>query len=160
MDLSGSWEYIEAVSRSRLAHNQTKHHVSMYGEQIEIMGAAGEIVARRFLGLPEKLHDGFDGGTDINFHGIRIDVKATHLTPKVSFRFLQWPTWKDIKSPYILMTAINLPGRYGTVIGYATREEVCNSIVNSTRATVCHEIPITKLHPPYQLFEMLMQGVQ
>ena len=65
MDLSGSWDYIREIARSRLAHNKTSHHVSEFGEGIELIGVAGEIVARRFLGLPETIHQRFDGGVDL-----------------------------------------------------------------------------------------------
>ena len=66
MDLSGSWPYIESTARDRLSHNKTRRHVSDYGEGIEVIGVAGEIVVRRFLGLCEEVHDGFDNGVDMS----------------------------------------------------------------------------------------------
>ncbi len=151
MNLSGSWQYIQMTARSRLEHNKTSRHVSEYGEGIEVLGAAGEIVARRFLGVAEVLHDGFDGGCDILFHEMRIDVKATVLTPKVHYRFLQWPLNKHVRSDIILMTAVDPIHMMGTLLGYATREEVLRAPVNYQRKYPCAEIPVNNLHPVHLL---------
>lgn len=151
MNLDGSWTYISDTARSRLAHNKTERHVYQYGEGIELIGVAGEIVARRFLGLDEKVHDRFDQGVDISFMGRKIDVKATILTPKIEFRFLQWAIWKQIKCDIILMTAIDPIHRYGTVLGYATSKEMELAPINYTRFSPCHEIPVKALHPGWEL---------
>jgi hypothetical protein len=160
MDLSGSWPYIERVARNRLAHNKTRHHVSEYGDGIETLGVAGEIVARRFLGLDEILHEGFDGGTDFVFAGKMVDVKATVLTPNIGFRYLQWPEWKPVKADIILMTAIEPVTKTGTVIGYATRAEVEKAEINRTRFSPCHEIPMSKLRPMYELISLQLRITQ
>ncbi len=160
MDLNGSWGYIERVARNRLANNKTRHHVSEYGDGIETLGVAGELVARRFLGIEERLHEGFDGGTDFVFAGKTVDVKATVLTPNIGFRFLQWAEWKPVKAQIILMTAIEPICRQGIVIGYATKDEVQRSPVNRSRFTPCHEIPITDLHPVYELVGHQLRIVQ
>src|SRR5512133_207525 len=97
MDLNGSWDYIERIARSRLSHNKTKRHVYDYGEGIEVIGVAGEIIVRRFLGLDETVHEGFDHGVDMSYFGMRIDVKATVLTPNANYRYLQWPNWKKVR---------------------------------------------------------------
>lgn len=151
MDLSGSWQYIESTARSRLAHNKTKRHVSDYGGGIEIIGVAGELLVRRFLGLPEKVHEGFDGGVDINYFGMKLDVKATVLTPNIGFRYLQWPEWKKFKAEYIVMTAIDPVLKIGTLLGYATRDEMRAAPVNRDRLIACHEIPVADLHPIWEL---------
>jgi len=151
MDLSGSWSYIESVARSRLAHNKTKHHVNDYGSYIEIIGAAGEITARRFLGLNESIHSTFDGGIDLHYLGNSIDVKATKLTPQVCRRHLQFPIWKKVKSDIILLTAISIEQKIGTVIGYALKSEVLIAEVNNGRDYPCREIPISELHPAWEL---------
>jgi hypothetical protein len=151
MNLSGSWEYIEMTARSRLSHNKTKRHVYDYGESLEVIGVAGEIVARRFLGLPEQVHEGFDNGIDIDYFGIKLDVKATILTPNANYRFLQWPDWKKIRAEYIVMTVIDPINKLGTVIGYARKNEIFNAPINPARHTPCHEIPFTELHPAWEL---------
>src|SRR5512138_1153202 len=151
MDLVGSWSYIEGTARSRLSHNKTKRHVSEYGEGIEVIGVAGEIVVRRFLGLCEEVHDGFDHGVDINYFGIKMDVKATILTPNASFRYLQWPNWKKVRADYIVMTAIDPLNKNGTIIGYALKKEIIAAPINPNRPTPCHEIPFTELHPAWEL---------
>jgi len=160
MDLSGSWEYIQKISKSRLANNKTIHHVSEYGEGIEVLGAAGEVVARRFLGLPEKLHEGFDNGIDIWTHGMKIDVKATVLTPKMAYRYLQWPTWKPVKSDIILLTAIDPVTMQGTVLGYATKDEIEGAPINEFRHIPCHEIPAVNLHPAWELVVRQLNGAR
>ena len=53
MDLSKSWPYIVKVAERRLQNNVTERQVWEYGDDIEIMGAAGELAALRELGLPE-----------------------------------------------------------------------------------------------------------
>jgi hypothetical protein len=160
MDLSSSWPYIESVARNRLANNKTRHHVSEYGEGIETLGVAGELLARRFLGLSEVLHEKFDGGTDFMFAGKTVDVKATVLTPNISFRYLQWPEWKPVKADIILMTAIEPVTKQGTIIGYTTREEMTKAPVNCSRFTPCHEIPVISLRPPFELVSMQLRITQ
>lgn len=160
MDLSGSWNYIEKIARSRLAHNKTERHVSDYGEGIEVIGVAGELLARRYLGLKEELHAGFDGGVDFEYAGKRIDVKATILTPNVAYRNLQWPTWKCVKSEIVLMTAIDPISKIGVMIGYATAAEVKSALINKERHVPCYEIPFSKLHPIYELIGMELRRRQ
>ena len=151
MDLRGSWMYITDTARSRLATNKTSRHVAEFGDGIEVLGVAGEVTARRFLGLPEIVHGGFDGGADIIYCGIRIDVKATVLTPKVNHRFLQWPKWKRIKADYVLLTAIDPISQQSVILGYATPQEIMNSPVNEDRKYPCYELEVDKLHPEYLL---------
>ena len=157
MDLSGSWEYIERIARSRLAHNKTSHHVSDYGDEIEVLGVAGEMIARRFLGLPETLHNEFDHGVDFVYAGKTVDVKATVLTPKIGYRFLQWPQWKMIKAEITILTALDLVNKYGTVIGWAYREDILAAPINKSRPTPCHEIAVKDLHPMWELLQMRRQ---
>jgi hypothetical protein len=152
MDLSGSWDYLHKVARNRLANNsRTPHHEHRLGEGIEVVGAAGELVARRFFGLPENLHEHFDGGVDLEYCGMRIDVKSTILTPRFRYRFLQWPRYKDVRGDFILMVGIDVIRQRGTVVGYATREEMQAAPLNMTRATPCHEIAVPQLHPIWEL---------
>jgi hypothetical protein len=151
MDLSGSWKYIEDVARSRLTNNKTKHHVYDYGEGIEVIGVAGEVIVRRFLGMQEKVHQGFDHGVDIDFFGLKLDVKATILTPSASYRYLQWPNWKKVRAQLIVMTVIDPINKLGTIIGYARREEIIHAPINTSRPTPCHEIPFPELHPAWEL---------
>jgi hypothetical protein len=153
MDLTGSWDYILSIARSRLARNKTANHIDNYGEEIEVLGVAGEIIARRFLGLPERVHSCFDNGTDLVFGGVKMDVKTTQLTSRVSFRYLQWPVWKEVKAPIVLMAAVHMKHKYGTVLGYALKDEILSAKLNTTRFTPCHEIPVVDLHQPYELFE-------
>ena len=151
MNLSGSWQYIIATAKSRLATNKTPRHIEEFGTGIEVIGVAGEVVARRYLGLDESVHLGFDGGADIVYYGLRIDVKATVLTPKVEFKFLQWSEWKPIRSDIILLTVIDPIEMTGYPVGYATREEMLAAEINQTRHTPCHEISIHDLHPTWML---------
>ncbi len=151
MDLSGSWQYIEEAARSRLSHNKTRRHVYDYGEGIEVIGVAGEIIVRRFLGLAETVHEGFDNGIDIEYFGLKMDVKATILTPSANFRFLQWPNWKKVRAELIVMTAVDPINKNGTIIGYARKEEILAAPINPNRPTPCHEIPFTELHPAWEL---------
>ncbi len=151
MDLSGAWDYIQWVACERLKHNKTSHHVSVFGPEIETLGAAGELAARRFFGLNEELHTRFDGGTDFLLEGLRIDVKTTVLTRRIQRRFLQWPHWKPVKAHIVLMTAVNPDRKTAVVIGYATRSEILHAPVNVLRAYPCYEIAVQELHPASDL---------
>jgi hypothetical protein len=151
MDLSGSWSYIQNTAKSRLANNKTIHHDYRYGDGIEVIGVAGEIAARRYLGLDENVHVHFDHGVDINFMGVRIDVKATVLTPKIIHRYLQWPANKRVKADIVLLTAVDPVTRQCVILGYATKNEILNAKVNTQRPTTCYEISVPELHPVYEL---------
>jgi hypothetical protein len=152
MDLSDSWLYLQHVAKSRLANNsRTPHHENRQGEGIELIGAAGELAARRFFGIEEKLHEHFDGGIDLVIANMRIDVKSTLLTPRFHYRFLQWPRWKEVHGDFILMMAVDVLRQKATVVGYATREEIKTAPINLTRSTPCHEIPVSDLHPAWEL---------
>lgn len=151
MNLAASWEYILSIAKQRLEHNRTSRHVDDFGPDIETLGAAGELAARRFLGLPENLHTNFDNGADLVWNSYKVDVKATRLTHSFRFRFLQWPEWKPVKADIILLTAVNMDEKSATVVGWTTRPEIQNAPVNNERFIPCHEIPITDLRPPWEL---------
>lgn len=151
MDLAPHWKYIQKAAKTRLANNKTIYHVSKYGADIEVLGAAGEIAARRFLGLPEKLHLKRDNGIDLYWRGWKVDVKATHMTKYLHYRYLQWPHYKPVKADIILMTAVNLQTKKATVIGFATQHEVLAATINTTRDIPCHEISMNSLHPAWRL---------
>lgn len=151
MDLRSQWKYIHKVAKQRLRNNKTMYHVDKYGDEIEVIGAAGEIAARRFLGLPEKLHLTKDNGIDLYWRGWKVDVKATRLTKNLEWRFLQWPHYKPIKADIIFMTAVSIHYKSATVIGFATANEMGVSPINTTRDIPCHEISVKLLHPAYMM---------
>ena len=146
MDLTSSWAYIEEIAAARLRNDITRHHVADYGTEIETIGAAGEVAARRFLGLDEKIHEHFDGGADLIYKGFRVDVKATCWTPLLQHRFLQWPQWKTIRCDFVLMSVIDTMTRKAKIVGFATKSEIERAPVNFTRSYPCHEIAIPLLH--------------
>ena len=145
--LRHSWDYIQDVATERLKHNKTSRHVDVYGDEIEVLGAAGELAARQYFGLPTDLGTRFDGGTDFIYRGMRIDVKATVWTKRIQFRFLQWQVWKPIKADVILLTAVDPNDKQAFLVGFATRNEISMAGINTTRHDPCHEIPIQDLHP-------------
>lgn len=151
MNLASKWPYIQAVAKDRLATNKTPYHIDKYGDEIEVLGAAGEIAARRFLGLPEKLHKGLDNGIDLYWRGWKVDVKATHMTKYLHHRYLQWPHFKPVKADLILMTAVNLKWKKATVIGFAMRHEILAATINTSRDIPCHEILTENLHPAWKM---------
>lgn len=151
MDLSSSWAYLRGVAAERLSHNKTSRHIDRYGEEIELLGAAGELAARRFLKLPTSLHRVFDGGADFIWKGWRVDVKATRLTPRLEFRYLQWPETKPIRADLVLLTAVNVATQAAVVVGWATADQVAAAPVNPERDYPCHEIPVPSLRPPSEL---------
>lgn len=152
MDLSGVWDYVQLVADRRRDNNRTPWHIDV--KRLETVGAAGELAARQFLGLSIKLHLNFDGGQDLVWKGWRVDVKATRLTPFIGYRYLQWPIGKPIKCDFILMTAVDEQSYQAIPIGYATAEEVKSAPINRSRSMPCHEIPVSKLHPLWELFTL------
>jgi hypothetical protein len=151
MNLSSHWHYIEDIARRRLEHNKTENHISRYGSQIEVLGAAGELAARLYLGLPPQLHHRFDGGADLVWRGQKVDVKTTHLTPKIQKRFLQWPYWKPIYTDLVLMAGVDMHDKTAVVLGYVSGKEVANAPINDDRDTPCHEIAVPELRPAWEL---------
>ena len=153
MDLTASWPYIESIAKTRLSRNKTVRHVGRYGPEIETLGAAGELAARRFLGLPEILHTRFDGGFDLTVNNVKIDVKTTRWDP--AHKYLQWPYWKRVKAPIILMAMVDLETKTGFIVGYATREDITEAAINMMRTIWCFEIPITNLRKASELHGLL-----
>jgi len=153
MNLTASWPYIVKIAAERLKYNKTPRHISSYGPEIELIGAAGEFAALRFFGLPEILHTFFDSGADLIIAGIRVDVKATRLDP--AHKYLQWPYWKWVKSPIVLMTMVDTLNKTAMVVGYATREDILSSAVNLERHTMCYELPIKSLRKASDLRAVL-----
>jgi hypothetical protein len=151
MDLSAQWQYLEEIAAERLKNNITRRHVSQYGTYIELIGAAGELAARRFFHLPEELHTHLDGGTDMVYKDMRIDIKATVWTPKLQHRYLQWPVTKAVRADVILLAAVDIEEQAAMVIGYALPQEIYNAPVNNQRDFPCHEIPIPTLRTPVAL---------
>jgi hypothetical protein len=152
MNLNPQRAYLEQVARERLRNNRTEWQVDDYGEEIELIGAAGELAARRFLKLPEELHTRFDQGADILWRGHRIDVKTTRLTERIQFRYLQWPQRKPIKADLVMMAAFDPRSWDAEVLGYTFKQEILNAPLNRTRAHPCYELSVMKLHSPWNLF--------
>lgn len=151
MNLAPKWDYILKSAKTRLQNNKTIYHIDKYGTDIEVLGAAGEIAARRFLGLPEKLHLEKDNGIDLYWRGWKVDVKATHMTKYLHHRYLQWPHYKPVKADIVFMTAVHLGWKRATVVGFAMRHEIKAAPINPKRDVPCHEILTTNLHPAWML---------
>ena len=152
MNLSQDWDYLLDIAKQRRRNNRTPWHVKK--DYLEVLGAAGELAARRFLGLPEELHTHFDGGRDLIWRGYRVDVKATVLTPNVEFRFLQWPVRKIIKADIIFMMAVDKSTKTATPLGWCFNHELVGAQVNTGREYPCHEISVLELRPDWQLFSL------
>lgn len=152
MDLSQDWDYITHVADIRRERNQTPWHVDKH--YLEVIGAAGELAARRFLGLPEKLHTKFDGGKDLFWRGYSLDVKATKLTPNIEYRYLQWTEGKPIRADIIMMMGVDLGAKGAIPLGWAFAFELINAPINYERDRPCHEISILDLRPDWGLFAL------
>jgi len=151
MNLEHHWAYVLDIAAQRLANNKTPKHNAKYGDDIEIMGAAGELAARIFLGEPLRMGVHFDGGVDIQCGHWSVDVKATKFTPGIAHRYLQWPIWKTVRSDVILMTVVNIETKQATIIGYAMKTDLENATANMARDVPCVEIPFTSLRAPWEL---------
>ncbi len=150
MDMSRHKEYLTFVEAERRRHNCTRWHVpNLYYEH---NGAVGEMAARMFLSLPEVLHTHFDGGADLYYRGYAVDIKTTKLTSCVEHRYLQWPQGKPIKADIVWMWAVH--GWEAFPIGWAWKEEMIAAPINYGRERPCHEIPVPRLHPIYELYSL------
>jgi len=152
VNLDPYWDYLENVARERLQNNVTVRHVSEYGPGIEIMGAAGELAARLYLGLPPSLHTQFDAGADLRWRGWTVDVKSTRLTLTIAHKFLQFPSWKTVRADIVMMVAVDVDRQDAVPLGWATKQMVNNAKVNETRKVECREIPVPNLLPMWALF--------
>jgi len=150
MNLKPYWEYLQEVSTQRLANNQTVWHIQNDG-RLEIIGAAGELAARLFFGMSSELGTHFDQGSDFLVGDLKVDVKATPLTPGAAYRFLQWPERKPVKADIIVMTIVNIEEQGATLVGYTTRKAIKAAPVNVARRTPCHEIAYSRLSPLWEL---------
>jgi hypothetical protein len=151
VNLAHHWDYVLDVAAQRLQNNKTPRHVAKYGDELEIMGAAGELAARIFLGVSLTMGVHFDGGVDIEYGRHNIDVKATKITPGIAYRYLQWPIWKPVISDVILMTVVNTGTKHATIIGYALKTDLECAVANMARETPCVEIAFSSLRPAWEL---------
>jgi hypothetical protein len=151
VDLSAHWSLIVRIATKRLENNKTSFHVSEFGEKLEVLGAAGEVAARLFLGASLDLNTHFDGGVDIYYGQYKIDVKATELTPGFQYKFLQWPELKKLKADILVMTGVNLETKHAAIIGYVTAKMMQGAPINRSRPRPCMEIPLLALLPPWEL---------
>ena len=87
-------------------------------------------------------------------------MKTTQLTPRLEYRYLQLATTKAIKADVVLLAAVDIVGKQGTVVGWATREEVLQAPVNRERHNPCHEISVWDLHQGWELIQMWRRNVQ
>lgn len=151
MNLEPYWDYILEVSRQRLAHNQSRYHVSQYGTQLEVRGAAGELAARLYFGMEPVLHGHYDGGIDLFYAGKSIDVKTQKLVRAMEYRFLQWPEKKEVSAEIVVAAAVQLRQKRAAMLGWVRREEVLSQPVNFERPYPCREVAIVDLHPMWRL---------
>ena len=153
MNLSGDWPYIENVAADRYRnHRHRKHHVSRFGRSIEIAGAAGELAARRYLGLPENLHTDLDGGVDLIWRGQKVDVKTTKLHGRTREMFLQWPKGKPVKCDLVLVVGLDRHTKDAVVMGYTEAKNIKHAPINESRPIPCHEYPFTQLTPAWEIW--------
>jgi len=156
MNLGQDWEVILQIANRRRENNRTSWHIDR--KYMEVIGVAGELAARRFLGLPEVIHEHFDGGRDFVWRGLPVDVKSTKLTPHVDHRFLQWPINKTFKAKIVLMMGIDMERKLAAPLGWAYASEVQEAQINNEREYPCYEIPVTDLRPAWMLFTIQSQN--
>lgn len=150
MDLSSDWPYIQHIAAERLRHNKTALHRANYGTEIEVMGAAGELAARRYLGLSEELGTHFDGGVDLSLHGLTVDIKSTRPWSK----WLQVAYYKRVVADVILMMSVHMKRQAARPFGFAWREEILAAPLDLRMDDACHHIPVEELHPVRELLHV------
>jgi hypothetical protein len=153
MNLRDDWDYILKKAQERYSKVRTQWHVNRYGNRLEIMGAAGEVAARRLLRLERDLHVGFDGGIDFMWRGKKVDVKATRKYPHVECTALQWPLTRQINADLIILVLVDAENKEADIVGYITKAELENARTNLSASIPCLEVPTTKFHCIYELLD-------
>lgn len=159
MNLSNDWDFILDKAKRRYENNKTIRQAKTYSYELEVLGVAGEVCTRKMLGVPIEIHECFDGGVDISFAGVDLDVKTTVLTPKIFYRFLQFRVGKVIKADAIVMAAVDPISKQGIVLGWAYRRKILKSFINYSRTYPCYEIPISELNDINKLIVLSIGGI-
>jgi hypothetical protein len=149
-------EYILAVAEQRLRLNKhRKGHVSHWGDQLEKIGAAGELAARLLLSAsPTKLSNGFDDGVDLYWRGYAIDVKSIMPTKPLGRYNLRIPVTSSLTADIFLLMAADVEEWKAFPIGWAWREEVAQAPINLQAYNPCRDIPVPELHRLWELYDL------
>jgi hypothetical protein len=112
------------------------------------LGILGEGAVAHFFGatntVDTALYDRGDGGTDLELHGVSIDVKTAgreHSHPRLIVS-----AYQPLRADYYAL--VNRVGTTSFVlVGYAPRQFVANAPVRECRGEPCHVVPREHLFP-------------
>lgn len=130
-------------------HGRQRPQNGAYGtEEDHVKGIIGEAVAAKFFGtldgLDTALYENGDGGVDLTYNGVTIDVKTVgrHDTDPA----LTVNTYQPLNADYYVLV-----DRIGTsecrLIGYAPKLFVKNAIQQEYRGEAYHYVPQSDLFP-------------
>lgn len=94
------------------------------GEQY--VGLLGETIVKQYLGIDTKFSNGFDGGYDLKYNGIKVDVKTMGrmVNPKPYYvnNFIAYQS--DFKCDAYIFCSINKKTSELTICGWVTKDEL------------------------------------
>lgn len=141
--------YFERIGNERWENNRhTSHNVEEVGPIGEKRGAYAEGDIQLRFDMPLVLGTHYDGGVDVVWHDLRINVKSTRLYSWRSMqgRNLQWPEDNPYLCDVAILVGVNLNNGLCIPQGWATIQEIMKAPLNKDRPTPCQEILIPNLH--------------
>ena len=92
----------------------------------QYVGLLGETVVKNYLGVDNTFSSGFDGGYDLHYNGMKIDVKTMGRTvnPKPYYvnNFIAYQS--DFKCDAYIFCSINKKTSELTICGWVTKDEL------------------------------------
>jgi hypothetical protein len=92
----------------------------------QYVGLLGEVVVKKYLGVDYELKSGFDGGFDLNYKGLKIDVKTMGRTvePRENYvnNFIAYQEKFDCDA--YVFCSLNKTNYNLTVCGWVTKKQL------------------------------------
>lgn len=110
-----------------LKHNNVGNRGKADGNKEEqYVGLLGETMVKNYLGVDDVLRNGFDGGYDIEFKGMKIDVKTMgrKVNPKLHYvnNFISYQS--DFNCCAYIFCSINKLTSELTICGWLTKKQL------------------------------------
>jgi len=163
MLITDAWDYILDVARERLVANFHRHNSHRLGDHIEVLGVAGELAARRFLGLPERVLGVGDPGWDIEIPSTdvlgdpyvwTIDVKSRPWIEGFWRMPLQWPLHKPMRADLALLVFVHLAERRAAVVSFAGKEDLEAAPIDTGGLMPCRLVDPQNMQPATRLYNL------
>lgn len=153
------------VSEEHIAYAKElaeKHNLGNRGEfdgnkEQQITGIIGQIVIQDFFGVPRMTGDeGFDGGVDLEYGGVRIDVKTMGRTVKPEEHYVNNIVASQIGyiSEAFILVSYHKRRRILTVCGWIMKDELLESAVYCPKGSIRERDDGTKFTVEADMYEI------